>query len=85
MNGEAIERVRQEFTKHVRTFLRARHRVDKSCEELASLDDAKMTLPTGGNIPFTSVITLAELDEAMEGAKNQQLVFRSQCTAGLNT
>ena len=81
--GEAIESVRKEFTKDVRDSLRAKQRADKSCEELATFDDAKMTLPTGIK-PFTSVTTLAELDEAMEGSKTQQLVFGSQKTAGLN-
>ena len=72
--GEAIESVRKEFTKDVRDSLRAKQRADKSCEELATFDDAKMTLPKGIK-PFTSVTTLAELDEAMEGSKTQQLVF----------
>ena len=75
--------MRKEFTKDVREPLRAKQRADKSCEELATFDDSKMTLPKGIK-PFTSVPTLAELDEAMEGPKTQQLVFGSQKTAGLN-
>ena len=54
-------------------FLRAKQRAHKSSEELALFDDAKMTLPKGIR-PSTSVATLAELDETIESAKNQQLV-----------
>ena len=71
--GEAIEKVRKEFTEDVVKFLRAKLRADKSSEELALFDDAKMTLPKGIR-PSTSVTTLAELDETIESAKSQQLV-----------
>ena len=54
-------------------FLKAKQRAHKSSEELALFDDAKMTLPKGIR-PSTSVTTLAELDETIESAKNQQLV-----------
>ena len=45
--GEAIGRVRKEFTKDVRIFLRAKQRADRPCENLTSFEDAKMTLPNG--------------------------------------
>ena len=74
MIGEAIDRVSQAFTKDVRKLLRAKQRADKSCEELASFDDVRMTMPKGIK-PFTWVTSLAELDEAMEDAQTQKLVF----------
>ena len=72
--GEAIERVKKEFTKDVRKFLKAKQKANRSSEELASFDDAKMLLPKGIK-PFTSVTTLTELDEMMDGTKTQQLVL----------
>ena len=72
--GEAIEKVREEFTKDVPKFLRAKHRADTSSGELATVGDEKMTLLEGIR-PSTSVTTLAELDETMEGAKTEQLVL----------
>ena len=42
--GEAIQKVRKELTKDVRKFLRAKHRADKSSEELATFDDEKTDL-----------------------------------------
>ena len=72
--GEAIERVKEEFRKYVRKFLKAKRRANRSCVELVPFDDAKKSLPKGIK-PFTSVVTVAELDETMEGATTQQLVF----------
>ena len=62
-------------------FLRAKQRADKSSEELALFDDAKMTLPKGIR-PSTSVTTLAELDETIESAKSQQLVIALKILQG---